>query len=175
MLPRAESAGGRVSEVAVLDPAGIRARLDEKGSLRLRLPDGSEYPNARVVPAFPITRPERFFYLQDESGRELGLLVDPRRLDRESRDIMMAQADQTYFMPRITRILRVTEETGGVAVWQVETDRGWNRFETVPRSESVWFLGRSRVLIRDVDGNRYLIEDLDSLDPRSRRWAELYL
>ena len=175
MSSRAQGADGHVGEVQVLDPAGVRARLDEKGRLWVRLPDGSEYLNARVVPAFPITRPERLFYLQDEGGSELGLLVEPRRLDRESRDIVMAQADQTYFMPRIIRILRITEEVGGVAVWYVETDRGWNRFETVPRSESVWFLGRSRVLIRDVDGNRYLIEDLDSLDPRSRRWAELYL
>lgn len=175
MSSRPQPGEGRVGEVPLLDPAGVRARLDDKGRLWLRLPDGSEYTDARVVPAFPITRPERFFYLLDEAGRELGLLADPRRLDRESRDIMMAQADQTYFMPRITRIFRVSEEVGGVATWQVETDRGWSTFESVPRSESVWFVGRGRVLIRDVDGNRYLIEDLDSLDPRSRRWAELYL
>jgi len=175
MSSRAEEGGAYVRHAPVLDPAGVRARLDEKGRLLVRLPDGSEHVNARVLAAFPITRPERLFYLQDENGRELGLLLEPRRLDRESRDVVLAQADQTYFMPRITRIFRVSEEVGGVAVWQVETDRGWSRFETVPRSESVWFVGRGRVLIRDVDGNRYLIEDLDSLDPRSRRWAELYL
>lgn len=163
------------SETPILDPAGLRVRLDSQGRVRVALANGTEWVNVRVVPAFPITRPERFFYFKDEEGRELGLLVEPRRLDRESRDLVMAQADQTYFMPRITRIIRVDEHSGGLAVWEVETDRGWSRFEMTFRGDAVWWIARDRVLIRDVDGNRYLIEDLTTLDPRSRRWAELYL
>jgi hypothetical protein len=159
----------------VLDPGSVRLRLDKLGRLCLRLRDGREYVNVKVVPAFPITRPNRFVYFQDEQGKELGLLVEPRRLDRESRDLLLAQADLAYFMPRIQRIIRVEEQTGGVATWEVETDRGWSRFEMLARGEAVWWVGRDRVLIRDVDGNRYLIEDLGALDQRSRRWAELYL
>jgi len=162
-------------DAPVLDPSRVRARLDSQGNLIVRFPDGAERADVRVVPAFPITRPDRFIFFQDHDGNELGLLVEPRRLDRESRDLILAQADQAYFMPRITRILRVEEQLGGIAIWEVETDRGWSRFEMVSRGESVWFVGRDRVLIRDVDGNRYLIEDLGALEPRSRRWAELYL
>jgi len=162
-------------DVPVLDPAGVRAWLDEQNRLVISFPDGTEHLNVRVVPAFPITRPHRFLYFKDEGGNELGLLVDPRRLSRESRDLVLDQADQVYFMPRITRIIRVDELTSGVATWEVETDRGWSKFEMVPRSESVWYVGRDRVLIRDVDGNRYLIEDTSALDSRSRRWSELYL
>jgi hypothetical protein len=175
MAPDTEFEFGRtVREVPVLDPGSVKARLDQQGRVRLTLREAEEHVNVRVVPAFPITRPDHFIYFQDESGKELGLLVEPRRLDRESRDLILAQADQAYFMPRITRIIRVDEQAG-VATWEVETDRGWSRFETVPRGESTWFVGRDRVLIRDVDGNRYLIEELGKLDLRSRRWAELYL
>ena len=161
-------------KVPMLDPAGVRVRLNEQGRLEVRLPDGRVCANARVVSAFPISRPNRFLYFQDETGRELGLLADPRRLDRESRELVMSQADQAYFMPRITRIVRVDERMG-IARWEVETDRGWKSFEVVSRSESVWFVGRSRVLIRDADGARYLIEDLGALDKRSRRLADLHL
>ncbi len=106
----------------------------------------------------------------------MGLLVDPRRLDRESRELVLAQADQAYFMPRIIRIVRVEEQMGmGIARWEVETDRGWSSFDVISRSESVWFVGRNRLVIRDADGNRYLIEDLNALDRRSRRLADLYL
>jgi len=162
-------------QASMLDPAGVRAWLDTLGRLAIRLPDGSEHFNVKVSPAFPITRPNRFLYLMAEDGKELGLLVEPRRMERESRDLLLAQADLAYFMPQIKRIVRVDEQTGGIAIWEVETDRGWSRFEMVSRGESVWFVGRDRVLIRDVDGNRYLIEDLSSLDLRSRHWAELYL
>jgi len=161
-------------EVPALDPAGLKARVDEYGRLRITLADGTEHVNVRVLPAFPITRPHEFCYLLGEGGEELGLLVEPKRLDRDSRNLIMAQADQAYFMPRITRIVRV-EEDMGIARWNVETDRGSSRFDVVSRSESVWYIGRSRIVIRDADGNRYLIEDLYALDRRSRRLADLYM
>ena len=161
-------------DVPVLDPTGLRVRLDGQGRLELHLPDGTVHRGGLVAPAFPISRPNRFVYFRDEEGKELGLLIDPRRLDRESREIVLAQADQAYFMPRITRIIRVDERMG-IAKWEVETDRGWNSFDVVARSESVWYVGKNRVVVRDADGNRYLIEDLAELDRRSRRLADLYL
>lgn len=164
-----------VSErVPVLDSASIRARTDEHGRLELTLPDGRVCTNLRVVPAFPISRPNRFLYFVDEEGNEIGLLVDPKGLDRESLDLLLAQADQAYFMPHITRIISVDEKMG-IARWEVETDRGWSTFEVISRGESVWYVGRNRVLIRDADGNRYLIEDLATLDRRSRGFADLHL
>jgi len=163
-------------EIPVIEPTQVRVRLAASGAVELVLPDGTVHSGVKVVPAFPISRPGSFVYFQDRDGKELGVLVDPRRLDRESREVVLAQADQAYFMPRITRIIRVEERTGmGIAHWEVETDRGWNEFDVVSRSESVWFVGRDRLVIRDADGNRYLIEDLGALDKRSRRLADLFL
>jgi len=163
-----------VSQVEVLDAGQVQVRQDEQGRLRVVLPDGSEHSNVRVVPAFPITRPDRLFYLMEEGGRELGLLAEPKRLDRDSRRLVFAEADLAYFMPHITRILDVQESTG-LARWEVETDRGVSTFDVVSRSESVWWMGRSRVVLRDAHGNRYLIEDLEALDRRSKVLADLYL
>ena len=164
----------RGESVPVLDPARVQLRVNEQGELELRLGDERVHTRVMIAPAFPISRPNRFVYFRDKEGKELGLLVDPKRLDRESREIVLAQADQAYFMPHITRIAQV-EERMGIARWEVETDRGWSSFDVVSRSESVWFVGRNRVVIRDADGNRYLIEDLSALDRRSRRLAELNL
>lgn len=160
--------------VPMLDPAEMRVRLNERGQLELRLADDTVHTGVLIAPAFPISRPNRFVYFRSEGGEELGLLVDPRRLDRESREIVLAQADQAYFMPRITRIVRV-EEKMDIARWEVETDRGWSSFDVVSRSESVYYVGRNRLVIRDADGDRYLIEDLEALDRRSRRLAEMHL
>lgn len=170
-----ESRGAQES-VPVLDPSEVAVRLNERGQLELRLAEGESHADVRVVPAFPISRPGRFVYFRDAEGNDLGLLEEPRRLDRESRDLVLAQADQTYFMPRITRIADVIERPGsGLARWDVDTDRGPSSFEVVSRSESVWYVGKNRLVIRDADGNRYLIEDLSALDKRSRRLADLFL
>jgi hypothetical protein len=164
----------RTTDVVVLDPTLVRARMDERNRLEVRLPDGSVYANASVSLAFPISRPKRFIYLLDEEGKELGLIADPRRMDRESRDLLLDQADQAYFMPRLVKVLAI-EENMGIAHWEVETDRGWNAFDVIARSESHWYVGRNKVVVRDADGNRYLIEDLTALDGRSRRMLDLYL
>ena len=81
----------QAERVPVLDSADMRARTDEHGHLELTLPDGRVCTNLRVVPAFPISRPNRFLYFMDEEGNEIGLLVDPKGLDRESLDLLLAQ------------------------------------------------------------------------------------
>jgi hypothetical protein len=167
--------GGRqTSDVLVLEAGLVRAWIDDKGGLAVRLPDGAVHNNVKVSLAFPISRPKRFIYLMDEEGKELGLLPDLRRMERESRDLLIAQADQAYFMPRITNIIRI-DENMGIARWEVETDRGYSSFDVVTRSESHWYAGKNKVVVRDADGNRYLIEDLTQLDARSRRMLDLYL
>lgn len=160
--------------VVVFDPGLVTAWMDERRQLAVRLPDGSVRTNVRVSLAFPISRPKRFIYLLDEEGKELGLIPDLRPMERESRDLLLAQADQAYFMPRITRIYRI-EENMGIARWEVETDRGWSAFDVVSRSESHWYVGRDKIVVRDADGNRYLIEDMRALDGRSRRLLDLNL
>lgn len=162
------------AKLVEFDPSLIRAWMDESKQLTVRLPDGSVHANVRMSLAFPISRPKRFIYLLDEEGKELGLVSDPRRMERDSRDLLLAQADQAYFMPRITRIHRI-EESMGIAHWEVETDRGWSAFDVVSRSESHWYVGRNKIVVRDADGNRYLIEDMTALDGRSRRMLDLFL
>ncbi len=166
--------GYNPEEVVMFDPAQTRARLDSLRQLEVTLPSGEVHRNVRVALAFPISRPKRFIYLFDQEGNELGLISDPRKMEKESRDLLLAQADQAYFMPRITALRRI-EENMGIARWEVDTDRGPSSFEVISRSESHWYVGRNKLVVRDADGNRYLIEDTATLDGRSRRMLELFL
>jgi len=159
-------------EAPVLDPRLVKIRPDGRGRLQITLPDGSVHTGGRLYPAFPISRRHRFIYLFSEDDTELGLIQDPRQLDNDSRDLVLTECDQVYFMPRISHIYRVYERNG-IAYWNVETDRGPCSFQVISRSESVFYVGRNRLLIRDVDGNRYTISDLVRLDKRSRLIAEL--
>lgn len=159
-------------EVSILEPHGIRIRPDGNGRLAITLADGQQYTGARIYPAFPLSRRRRFIYLYAEDGTELGLLQDPKQLDVESRDLLLAECDQVYFMPRIQRIINVSERNG-IARWEAETDRGQITFQVITRSESVWYVGKNRLLIRDADGNRFMIPDVTKLDKRSKMIAEM--
>jgi hypothetical protein len=173
-VARGERAAASRTEVRLLDPAELRLRANDRNQLELHISDGVVHTDVRVAPAFPISRPNRFVHFRTTDGKEIGVLADPRRLDRESRDLVLRQLDHAYFMPHITRIIRIDERMG-IAHWETETDRGSSSFDVIARSESVWFVGKNRLVVRDADGNRYLIEDLTALDQRSRRLADLYM
>jgi hypothetical protein len=158
----------------VLDPKAIVIRNDRHGGVKVRLPDGTTLHQVRLVEAFPVIRQRKFVVLYDRGGREIGILRNPKDLDPESAEVVRTALDRSYFLSRIKSIERV-EERYGVATWHVTTDRGPRVFEVRSRSESVWWLGASRILIKDPDGNRYEIRDLNKLDPRSRTLAELHI
>jgi len=99
-------------------------------------------------------------------GKDIGLLVDPARLDPESRKILEEELELRYFIPIVKKVLSVKEEYGAV-YWELETDRG--RKEIVVRNvrDNLLELSSSRVIITDVDGNRYDFQNIQQLDPKS--------
>jgi hypothetical protein len=158
----------------VLDPTSIVIRPDPRGGVMVRFRDGTTLEEVRLVEAFPVMRRRKFVMLYDRDGGEIGILRNPKDLDPESAQVVSTALDRSYFLSRIRSIERI-EERYGVATWHVTTDRGRRAFEVRSRSESVWWLGASRILIKDPDGNRYEIRDLNKLDARSRALAELHI
>jgi hypothetical protein len=142
----------------VIDPRTVTIRSDPHGGVTVRMADGTTFYQARLVEALPIMRRRKFV-----------VVYDP-----ESEQVARTVLDRSYFLSRITSIQRIRERYG-VATWYVTTDRGPRVFEVRSRSESVWWLGASRILIKDPDGNRYEIRDLNKLDSRSRILAELHV
>ena len=103
-------------------------------------------------------------------GKEIGLLKDAEALDQDSSLALKQALGLAYFVPVITKIYSIKEEYG-VTRWKVETDRGPRTFDVGTRQD-VRSVGRSRFLIRDVDGNRYEIRDVGELDAASRSILE---
>lgn len=157
-----------------LDPRRLTIRSDPQGGVTVRFLDGTTLHQARLVEAFPVTRRRRFIVVCDHQGREVGILDNLKQLDPDSAQVAQAALDRSYFLSRIKSIRRI-QDRYGVSTWHVITDRGPRVFEVRSRSESVWWLGPSRLLIKDADGNRYEIRDLGKLDARSRLLAELHI
>jgi hypothetical protein len=136
------------------------------GILRLTLNGDRSFLGINVGRAFPISNPSRYIGFQDRSGKDIGILVDPSRLDAESRRVLEAELERRYFVPVVEEILEVTEEFGAV-YWQARTDRGEKEIVVRNLKDSIHELPGSRAMIIDVDGNRFLIPDTRRLDPKS--------
>jgi hypothetical protein len=152
--------------LAVLDPQRVRLRR-HAGLLRLIVEGDRCWLRVSAARAFPLSDPHRYFGFLDGDGRDIGLLVDPARLDGDSRRLLEEELYLRYFVPTVQRIESVKEEFGSV-YWTAETDRG--RAEIIVRNlrDNLQQLSASRVIVTDVDGNRFEFRDVDQLDAESQ-------
>ncbi|HKX30308.1 MAG TPA: DUF1854 domain-containing protein [Blastocatellia bacterium] len=136
-------------------------------TLRLTVEDDCSYLKVNILRAFPLSEPRRFLSVRDGSNREVGLIVDPGDLSAENRKLVEEDLERRYLVPAVTRILSATERFGTVD-WTIETDRGPRRFTTQNLRENIQQPTPSRIILNDVDGNRYDIRDLNELSPKSQ-------
>lgn len=124
--------------------------------------------------AFPYELPEEFISVLDKDSKEHGIIRRISDFDEESAAIIRAELARKYFAPHITKINSLKERFG-YSYWEVESDRGPLSFAIHDTFRSISKITESRVVLTDVDGNRYEIDDVLALDGKSYRKLELYL
>jgi ATP-binding cassette subfamily B protein len=122
-----------------------------------------------VVPrrCFPLSHPDGFVSLLDGRGRDRICIEAPGQLPAEARHALAVALAKSEFLPRVTRIVRVTNE-GTWSRWEVETDRGPRGF-VVDQEDNIRRLDDGRHVITDSFGMRFLVPAPEQLDGHSRR------
>ena len=160
-------------EIRFIDPKDVTIWRDNFGQLCLKLADGREFRDIHPSLAFPISNASRMLILRDADLAEIGIIDDCTAVQEPSYQVLHEELEKAYFIPHILSISSAAEHQG-VATFDVETDRG-------PRTIQVQFHHRMRILeggrviIHDVDANRYEIPSLADLDPRSQALLDEFL
>ena len=157
----------------VFDAAAAECRQRETGGLDIQLPDGT-LEDVHLVPAFPLSDSNRMIQVLSNEGEELGFIDDAGKLDGESRAVITEELERSYFMPQITDIIEA-EEKLSVLTLETETDRGARTVQIRNPRKSIRKLPHNRVVIRDVDGNRYEISDWTDIPLYGRDFLAQYL
>jgi len=168
--PDARADSGWEAEIGRLrmaDAERVRIWRDSFRRLHVQVEGGEEYVDVRPAPVFPVSGTADYVSFLDGDGKEVLLLRNPEALPSDSRRVLEEELGRAYFVPKITRVYAI-QGAHGAARWEVETDRGYRIFDVRDR-EDMRVVGGTRVLLQDADGNRFEIEDLTQLDPRSRR------
>lgn len=152
-------------ELRVFDPKRIRI-FRVGGVTRLTWENERSWTKVGMARAFPLSDPDHYIGFLDGAGKDMGLIHDPSLLDPESRKVMEEELEKRYFVPLVERVLNVKEEYGTV-YWTVETDRGEKEIIVRNLRDNLLELSSSRVIITDVDGNRFEFPDINKLDGKS--------
>src|SRR5207245_6572281 len=121
--------------------------------LRLTIGDRS-YLHVVVMPAAPLSYPDRYIVILDGDGAEVCLLRDPADLEPHSRQVLAEELRARDLTATIQRIDVVREEMG-LTHFEVRTDRGPRPFVLGRAEEHVRRLGDRRLLLVDLDRNRF--------------------
>ena len=150
---------------------GTGLHLAHRADGQLWATRGEDECAVRVRRAFPWSEPGRFISLRDDSDREFAMVTEPESLDADSRAALESALKAVGFVFVVTAVSAIEEEVE-IRSWRVQTVQGARVFQTRldewPRA-----LPGGGLLIRDVAGDLYRIDDLAALDTKSREllWA----
>lgn len=136
--------------------------------------DGKHYDRIAIHRAFPFTDPEKFLSIREPDGkmREIGMIRDLKDVDKDTQQMLLEQIDLRYFTPVIQKVNHIKEEYG-YSYWDVVTDKGACRFTM--RTNSIVKLSDVRLLITDIDGNRFEVPDVMKLSAKELKMIDLYI
>lgn len=157
-----------------VDPSKVRLFKDPDWILRMTIEGDRSYLLVKVVRAAPLTQPDRYFCILDIKDEAICMIEDLDQLESASHPRVQEEMDRRYLTAEIKSILSLQNEYG-VSYWHVETNRGNREFVAKSVAEHAQWLGERRLMIFDVDGNRFEVTDIDKLDKRSQGLLESVL
>ena len=102
------------------------------------------------------------------------MVADPKELSEASFTAVQEELYRRYLTAFVHKILHAKVEFGAT-YWQVITDRGEREFVTQSLQENAIWLSETHLLLLDVDGNRFEITDIQSLDAKSQDYIHTIL
>lgn len=157
-----------------VDASKIRLFKDPEWILRMTIEGDRSYTRVKVVRAAPLTEPDRYFCILDIKDEAICMVTQLTDLEDASRPLVYEELDKRYLTAQIRKIVSLQNEYG-VTYWTVETDRGDREFVAKSVAENAQWLSDTRLMIFDVDGNRFEVIDMTALDRRSQAFLESVL
>lgn len=145
------------------------------GFLGLQVGEES-YARVQVVRMFPFMNTEELLSIRttDERSKEIGIIEKLSDVTEETAELLKEQMNLHYFTPVITRIVNIKDEYG-YAYFHVETNHGPCKFTIQMGGNAVVHLSETRILIMDIDENRFEIPDIMQLTAGERKKLDLFL
>lgn len=139
--------------------------------------NNTTYENVTIIRTFPFTAPEQLLSVRETDGKqkELGIIENLiTDFDKDTVQIITKYLNLRYYMPVIEKILSI-KETMGYVHFKVSTNHGELQFSLQSNGSHFSYLSDTRILITDLEGNRYEIPNTKNLTARELKKLDLYM
>ena len=146
----------------------------KNGFLFMACPKDAEPRRVLLHRDFPFDHPWSYISVLSTDNVELAFLQNVDLFEGEEKEIIVRELERKYYTPSIKKILSVKDRFG-FSYWDVETESGKVTFTLQDTFKSISRAGDNKLFFSDVDGNRFVIENIEALDKKSHKKIELYL
>ena len=129
---------------------------------------------AHLCREFPFELEWEFISVMNEEQAEVGIIKSVSLFEGAGEELLRTELLRRYYAPVIDKILGVKERYG-FSYWRVHTAEGNVNFTLHDTYRSIIRAGGGRVVLLDVNGNRFEIPNVEALDRKSYKKIELYL
>jgi len=164
-------------DIGMLDLKNAEFYVTPGGFTGLRYA-GKDYNRIALRRALPVGHPMEYISVADKENKEIGMIRSLSELSEKQRSIVIAELDNRYYCPTVHELKSVKNKLGYV---YFELIIGRNSFKYKKNcavkdvNKNIRMLDDDRLVIFDVDGNRYIIQSLTELDKKSLKRLEPYL
>lgn len=140
--------------------------------------DGQDYKRVVLRRALPMGMPSEYISIADGENKEIAIIRSLTELDNAQMALVTEELAKRYFCPEIFQIKSVKDKMGYVYMeMRIGTEAGQFDKNCAIKdvNRNIRMLDEERLLIFDVDGNRYIVKSLSSLDKKSLKRLEPYL
>ena len=159
------------AESRYLTAQQIRVERSEGGFLSLKIGKDEDYPKIHLYWCFPFSQHGDFVSVRDHEDKEIGIIEALEDFPPDTLHLLLDELNSRYFTPSILRIHSLKEEFG-YTYWDVDTSAGRCRFTVQLGRNAVLTLEGRKLLIHDVDGNRFELEDFQKVETKHMRIIE---
>lgn len=140
--------------------------------LGMKLGD-EEYRRVILTRAMPLNLPDKYICITDVEKNELGIIEAVSDFPEEEQKLIKGELAQRYFCPNVTDIIAIKEKMGHF-YFDVMIGEYKRSFTIKDLAKNIR-CSEDSVTLTDVDGNRFVIDDIKSINRKSRRKLEPYL
>jgi hypothetical protein len=160
-------------DINILNTDSVEFYLTVNNFVGLKYKD-KDYKRVILSRILPLNDPDEYISIIDTENAEIGIIRSISELREEQAKIIRDELSKRYYCPSVLRISSVKEKMGYV-YFDVEIKGRSKNFAVKDVSRNIRQLDDKRIMIFDIDGNRYIIEDINQLDAKSARRIEPYL
>ena len=164
-------------DIGFLDPKKVRFSLTPGGFTALKY-DDKEYPRISLRRALPIAQPMDYISVADGENKEIGIIKSVQDLPNDQLLTVTNELNKRYFCPEIREVKSVKDKLGYVymELALITPEGNYEKNCAVKDiNKNIRMLDDNRLLIFDVDGNRYIVPALSALDKKSLKRLEPYM